>query len=159
LDEDRKWEVRVKDGAGSILERSVNAKSGKIFGRGGSRDEIRRDGVGIPIRNLRQRPLAKRLGVKGLPGYFAFTVTNTKLISARAKNSTEKRNRAIDSNGDGVVIHAFSAFLDVRSRRVKEELAAREVTVWRPACFCFRFAQVVEKQGDSTTVRSKRAQA
>jgi hypothetical protein len=31
LDEDRKWEVRVKDGAGSILERSVNAKSGKIL--------------------------------------------------------------------------------------------------------------------------------
>ena len=30
LDEDRKWEVRVKDGAGSI------------FGKGGSKDETRR---------------------------------------------------------------------------------------------------------------------
>jgi hypothetical protein len=112
-----------------------------------------------PIRNLRQRPLAKRLGVKGPTEVLCVTVANTGLISARAKKSTEKRNRAIESNGDGDSDSLFSAFLDVRSRRVKEELAAREVRVCHPGCFCFKCAQAAEKQGDSKTVWSKRAQA
>jgi hypothetical protein len=111
------------------------------------------DGVRIPIRNLRQRPLAKRLGVEGPTGVPCVTVPNTGLISARAKKSTEKRNRAIESNGDSDSL--FSAFLEVRSRRVKEELAAREGRVCHSGCFCFRCAQAVEKQGDSKTVWSK----
>jgi hypothetical protein len=136
LDEDRKWEVRVKDGAGSIWERSVcKREAGENFGRGGSRDEIRRDDVGIPIRNLRQRPLTKRLGVKGPTGALCVTVANTGLTSARAKKNTETRNRSIESNGDSDSL--FSAFLDVRSRRVKE------VRVCHPGCFCFKCSQVV----------------
>jgi len=71
LDEDRKWEVRVKDVAGSILEPSVcKREAGENFGRGGSRDEIRSGRRRNAHGNLRQRPLTKRFGVKG-PRYSA----------------------------------------------------------------------------------------